>query len=240
MAPPVAGKPTGLKRKLGPLPAWAWVLIAAGVVGYFMFFRRGGDGTATGQIDMATPQGNVASPSPESSMGLAPSAGSAGDNGSSVDALMSAFGSNQSQVDTLTQALLAESGQVVQLAQQQLDYAASQTALSPFDTTEPMASTQPGGANAPTVSYHAPPPKAKTTAPGHNPIVQVRTTKTGGKVTTFANGRQIQQEKGRPAYVVRKAAPAKAPARAPAPKKAAVARKPAPKPKPKPKSRIRR
>lgn len=146
MADPAVKKGSGLKKKLGPLPLYAWVGIAVLVIGYFMFFRKSASGGSN-----ETSAGIPVSASPDQQAGLVPSAGSPSDNGGSTSDLLSALGSSN---DSLLGALLQTQQNVVALAQTQQAALAGQTAVPAIDNSNgSVVSQAPGGSNAPVVNY---------------------------------------------------------------------------------------
>lgn len=147
MAEPAA-KGSGLKRKLGPLPLYAWVGIGVLVLGYFLFFRKstGGDPATAASIPVVS--------TPDQQAGLVPQAGSPADNGSTTSDYLATLGHTN---DTLIEALLTTQQNVVALAQAQQYAATSQTATVPVDTsTGATVAPQPGGSNAPVINYNFP------------------------------------------------------------------------------------
>jgi hypothetical protein len=141
-----------LTRKVGPLPVWAWAVIVA-VVGYVLYRRFSSSSSAATQLtSSATPQQTAASP--DSSLGLSPSAGSPSDTGQTTSDLVTALGGQQSN---LLAALEAVNQDVVGLAQSQLASLQTQTTAGSFQTqTDASVASQPGGANAPIVYYLSP------------------------------------------------------------------------------------
>lgn len=143
MAAPAGG--SIVTRKLGPLPAWAWLAILA--VGVYLYSKRtvSAAGVQTQSVQAATP---------DSSSGLVPSAGSGAGGVSSTDALLQAYGQQGSE---LLSALANSEANVTQLAGQQLAYNASQTTNGVVDTsTGANVASQPGGSNAPTFAFSFP------------------------------------------------------------------------------------
>jgi len=139
---------SGLKRKVGPLPLYGWVLLAVGVVGYFVFFR--GSKSSTGVAVSSLPGAATSATDYGQSTGDIPSAGSPGASDSATSDLVSALGAENSN---LLSALVQTQSNVVALAQAQgQNLLASQTL--PNDTTiGATVQAQPGGSNAPTVQY---------------------------------------------------------------------------------------
>lgn len=138
---PTRGKGGGLSRKVGPLPLWAWALMAAAVLGYFLFFRK--KTAAVQQTSTQTP------PSADQQAGLVPSAGSSGDNGAATAAMLQALGNENDQlIGGLLQgqqALVAEGQSIVALAQGDQALAANaQNILGQLDS-QLIAWLQQGG-----------------------------------------------------------------------------------------------
>lgn len=163
-----------LTRKLGPLPVWAWALIAL-VAGYFVLRRFSpGSSGATALTSSATPATTAASP--DSSLGLTTTAGSPGDTGQTTSDLVSALGGQQS---SLLAALESANQDVVSLAQSQLSALQSQTTAGSFQTqTDAGVGSQPGGSNAPTYVYLSPTVAGTVTAPPAASMATVRSTQT--------------------------------------------------------------
>lgn len=146
MAEPAAKSSSGLKRKVGPLPLYAWVVVAVLLVGYFLFFRKGSAPETAADIPVQS--------AADQATGLVPSAGSPSDSGSSTSDLLSAYSAINSN---LTGALLQTQQNVVALAGQQQSALATTTAVVPNDTSNGVvASMQPGGSNAPSFSFSFP------------------------------------------------------------------------------------
>lgn len=141
MAAPAAKGGSIATRKIGPLPAWAWLAILA--VGVYLYSKRGSGAT----VQASTVQAST----PDSSSGLVPSAGSGSGGVASTDALLQAYGQQGSE---LLSALANSEANVTQLAGQQLAYNASQTTNGAIDTSAGAnVSPQPGGSNAPYIRF---------------------------------------------------------------------------------------
>lgn len=216
--PAQQGKGSGLGRKVGPLPLWAWVLV--GIVGGYFALKLIRGGSSSGASAATDNQSSASSPSPSSSMGVAPSAGSPSDTGTATSDLLSSFGSQQ---ESLLSALEAANQDVVGLAQAQIQYAQTQTSMGSFQTqTQPLVATDPY-ANAPQYVYVQ--PSAVTAAPSAPPAASVATRsssantgggqpfggvvstaklKNGATLTTYASGRQVEQVPGKSPYVVKR------------------------------------
>jgi hypothetical protein len=99
--PAKGGKGAGLKRKVGPLPLWAWALIAAGA-GWYLWRKLG-----SGQAAQATTQAGGSSGSTD--QGNVPTAGTSGDtsgagvSGITADQLTSALGAQQAGIESALQ-----------------------------------------------------------------------------------------------------------------------------------------
>lgn len=160
MAEPAAKSSSGLKRKVGPLPLYAWVVVAVLLVGYFLFFRKG---SASAQTAPETAADIPVQSAADQATGLVPSAGSPSDSGSSTSDLLSAYSAINSN---LTGALLQTQQNVVALAQQQQSALASTTAVNSSDTSNgALVASQPGGSNAPSFSFSFPGITDTATAP---------------------------------------------------------------------------
>jgi hypothetical protein len=211
-----------LGRKIGPLPVWAWLLLAA-VAGYIVYRRvKSSNQASTGPLVETTPQpvaAGAASATPDTSLGAVPSAGSPSDTGSTTSDLVTALGGQQA---SLLDALEARNQDVITLAGMQIQALQTGTALSSTNTqTQPLVGSQPGGSNAPTTSYVQPQAVTVPTSPaaaqtatrtsaastgGGQPfggVTSVRKLKSGATLTTYASGRQVEQAPGKSPYVVR-------------------------------------
>ncbi len=147
---PAPKKSSGLKKKVGPLPLYGWVLIVLAVAAYFLFFRRGAGSSAAPETAAAIPVQSSA----DQSAGLVPSAGSPSDSGGSTSDLLNAYGA---ETAALTGALLQTQANVVALAQAQQSNLAASTAVPANDTSSgSFVSSQPGGSNAPSFSFSFP------------------------------------------------------------------------------------
>ncbi len=148
-APPKSS--SGLKKKVGPLPLYGWVLIVLAVAAYFLFFRKGTVGSST------APETSASIPvqsSADQSAGLVPSAGAPSDSGSSTSDLLNAYGA---ETANLTGALLQTQANVVALAQAQQGSLFAGTAVPSNSTADgSLVGSQPGGANAPTFNFSFP------------------------------------------------------------------------------------
>lgn len=151
MADAPAKAKAGLTRKVGPLPLWAWV--AGGlVVGYLLYKHFAGTLGASSGAQVQEQQTSAATP--DSSMGIAPSAGAPADTGQTTSDYITALGGQQS---SLLAAVEQANQDIVGLAQSQISYAQTQTSLGSFSTqTQPVASQAPGGSNAPVIDYVMP------------------------------------------------------------------------------------
>jgi hypothetical protein len=208
-----------LRRKIGPLPLWAWLGIAA-VLGYLLYRHFSSGGTAS-QIVQTTPQpvnAGTASTVPTTDLGGATSAGAPADTGATTSDYLSTLGA---QNDTLVSALLTQEQDVAANAQAQLAALSSTTTAGSFQTqTQPTIATEPNS-GAPIVGYVAPSVAAGTSTPapaaaatkssaasstGGQPfggVVSHRTLKNGAILTTYASGRQVEQVPGKSPYVVK-------------------------------------
>lgn len=242
-----------LKRKVGPLPLYAW--LALGAVGAYLAFKMlasrssNGSGTATQTVSATQPTGQ------SSQLGLPTQAGSAEDTGQATQDYLSALGTQSS---VLLQALGDTQARLVDLTQirsdadtqarqdaltaqsqsnagvvdainasaadtlSQLTALFSQTAVPANNTeTQPIASTEPNS-NAPIYVYVNPATvgtgdqavaqtaaqsSASASTPDAQPfggVVSVKTLPNKSTVTTYANGRQVQQAPGKSPYVIKR------------------------------------
>lgn len=217
MPQPATAKGKGLSRKIGPLPLWAWASLAL-VTGYFLWKRLGSSATAGSQ---AQPPASTAGPD----TGLPATTGTSGDTSGAGSAgvdpsqLLSALGAQQSDAfSQLAQALQAQEAQLQeQIAQQLAALGSSGGAPTVPPPDQPTVTPQPGGSNAPRITYSRVPASAPNFAraaqaqtaafkaagqtPAFGGVTNVRTTSTGTTITTYASGRVVEQAPGRTAYV---------------------------------------
>jgi hypothetical protein len=173
---------SSLKKKYGPLPAWAWALIVSAIL-YFLyrhFKSTGGSSAQPAATDTQTNTGNVAS---------IPSVGNS--------------------VDTLPNTDVAESSATPWW----MDPTATGQDTKTVDTTAspvpPLSS--PPITNSPPAATPKPAAKPIATAPLKSiipgikgKIISQKVLPSGAKLVTLAGGREIEQAKGKKAYVVRK------------------------------------
>lgn len=171
---------SGLTRKVGPLPLWAWLAVAA-VVG-FVLFRRVGKGSSSGvgpALDNQAPASSSAGVADMGgSLGLAPSAGSPGDTGVTTSDYIAALGGERQD---LLGAITAANADVLGLAQSQIAAAQTQTALGSFNTqTQPAVGVEPNS-NTPQIVYVQP---QVVTTPAQRPPATTAPVKAMPTVTT--------------------------------------------------------
>jgi hypothetical protein len=185
---------SSLKKKYGPLPAWAWALIVSAIL-YFLyrhFKSTGGSSAQPAATDTQTNTGNVAS---------IPSVDSSGFSGP-VD-------TSGNSVDTLPNTDVAESSATPWW----MDPTATGQDTKTVDTTAspvpPLSS--PPITNSPPAATPKPAAKPIATAPLKSiipgikgKIISQKVLPSGAKLVTLAGGREIEQAKGKKAYVVRK------------------------------------
>jgi hypothetical protein len=200
---PGKGAKGGLGKKVGPLPAWGWGLIVLAVLGYFLFFRRSNSGTVAGvvstgqtagtpldanagainaaqagQPSTATAPADGLDPSTQGYLLTTPSDLSA----ALTTALGNAYATGLGPYATATGAGF-DTGQ----HSTDLNVIGQATATAPVATAKPTAS----GGTA---------PKALQPFGG---IISKKKLKNGATLTSYANGRQVEQMPGKSAYVVR-------------------------------------
>lgn len=150
-APAKGKKGSGLGKKVGPLPLWAWALGSAILlyVAYRYMSGQSGSGGAAQQTQ------TVSSQTPSDATGLASQPGAPADSGQLTSDYLAALGSQQG---SLLQSFEAQNQDVLALAEAQLSAAAGNPAVSPSSTseTQPVGGSQPGGSNAPTIYYVSP------------------------------------------------------------------------------------
>lgn len=210
------GAGNGLKRKLGPLPVWAWALLGAVVV-FWLFSRL--RGTTAGSSAQATQQAQTDNVTPAQAMGNTASTDTSGNAQATSDVVTALGGENAS----LLASIEAVNQDVLGLAQSQISYLTSQTALSSSTSeTQPAVTSQPGGSNAPQIFYVSPQalaPSSSSPAPGaaaarssaasttggqpFGGVTSVTKLKNGSTLTTYASGRKVQQVPGKSPYVVK-------------------------------------
>lgn len=184
-----------LTQKKGPLPVWAWALITAGVL-YLLYrhFKGSGNSAAASPAATATDTstGSVASPPVDVASGPVDTSGNA-----------------ITPVDTLPNTAVGD-GTL-------LPWWADPTQW-PTQPVTPLQSGNPTDNGivdgTPVLPNHSVPAKvqARTTTPALKSIIPgvtgvVKSQKvlpSGAKLVTLAGGKQIEQAKGKKAYVVRK------------------------------------
>lgn len=126
MADPVAtkGKGSGLTRKVGPLPLWAWAAVAV-VVGYVVYkhFQGASASSAQTAADTSAPQDSTSSPTSPADSGSG-SGGGSGDSGVDdqlaqlLEAQMQADNTNNSQILSSSLGIIGSQDQLIgELAQ---------------------------------------------------------------------------------------------------------------------------
>lgn len=154
-----------LSAKLGPLPRWAWLLIAA--VGGYLLYRHFSHATSNAGAEQTQSFITTTGSGAGGDTGLVPQAGSPTDSGATTDSMLSSYGSNLAEMNSsLLDALTTQGQNIVTLAQSQIA-AAQANGTSPSTTTEtqPLVAQQPGGSGAPVVFYVNPSATGGSTAP---------------------------------------------------------------------------
>jgi hypothetical protein len=224
---PKSGKGSGLTRKLGPLPLWAWAAIGA-VAGYFLWTKFL-SGSAQPQQQQtapgASPQPAPAPPLDTSGLGAATGGVDTSQNGQQdiANALGSAFATQTQQI---TGALTQSNQDLLAGIDQEL--AAYLGGAGGAATGAPRGSSKGNPTGATTtqttthpVTYH--PVSARTSnfaaaakqqsaalkkqgsPQPFGGVVSVHHNKrTGVTTTSYANGRVVSQAKGKSAYVARR------------------------------------
>ena len=193
----------GLKKKVGPLPAWAWGLLVLAVLAWFLFFRRSNSGTTatTGAADTATstlyPQDNATDLN--AAQAGQPSTNSAPADSLSPDVLSALQAQNSDLVTALSGAFQSSFTSGVAPYATATGYGLALPVDTPAPeqgaatVTTPTAVSQPSGSGG---------TKPAATQP-FGGIVSKTRTKTGATLTTYANGRVVEQAQGRSPYVVK-------------------------------------
>jgi hypothetical protein len=212
--PPAKGKGSGLTKKLGPLPLWAWASIGL-LAGWYLYKRYSASAALTAA--QVTPAATAAAATPDTSLGTSASAGApTATDQTTSDLISSLGGENASLISALTQV----NQNVSDLASSQIAYASTNTSLGAFNTqTQPAVASQPGGSNAPVMQYMAPNVVAPQAGPGPAAVTATKSSAAGGPVfggvtgvktlsngatlTTYASGRQVEKVQGKSAYVVK-------------------------------------
>ena len=198
---PKGGK-GGLGKKIGPLPAWGWGLIVLAVLGYFLFFRKPNAGTVAGVVST----GQTAGTPLDANAGAinAAQAGQPSTNSAPADSLspetQGYILTTPSDLSTALTAALAgayPSGVAPYATATGYDPIGHSTDLQVVGTA---TATAPVAAKKPTASGGTAPRSLQP----FGGIVHKKKLKNGATLTTYANGRQVEQLPGKPAYVVRK------------------------------------
>jgi hypothetical protein len=152
-------------KKKGKLPVWAWAILGV-VLLYFAYrFLSSGSLSALSSPSASTTSSTAptdTTTSSDGSTGLTPSAGSPTDSGQLSSDLVSALGGQQA---SLLSALETQNQDVLGLAQSQIAAAqANGTSPSTTSETQPVNGQQPGGSNAPVVTYVSPQALAPTSS----------------------------------------------------------------------------
>lgn len=194
----------GLTKKVGPLPAWGWGLIVLAVLAYFLFFRRSNSGTSAtvGQAETAyVPQDN--SGQVNAAQAGQPSTASAPVDSLNADVLGVLQAQNSDLVTALSGALAGAyaagsstfgygTGNPYQVLPYFPGPDAAPADQSSTTITAPVSTSPVSSVGA----------KATTTQP-FGGIVKKAKLKNGSTLTTYANGRQVQQVPGQSPYVVK-------------------------------------
>lgn len=196
----------GLGRKVGPLPLYVWLLLGA-AVGYLVWRHGkmvGGAGTTSGNVGAEVVSGNTTATPVDAALAGQPSTNYAPANQIDPSVLDSLLGSGSPLVTALNgnadAAAAAASGGGSLYATSTGDGSASnpggQTAVA-------TPGTQTGGyVPTTTVATTKPATPAAAAAPAFGGIVSKIKTKTGATITTYANGRKVEQAPGHSPYVI--------------------------------------
>lgn len=203
MADPKPKPKGGLGKKIGPLPAWGWGLIVFAVLAWFLFFRRSNKGTTAGAVDSG--QSSYVEPVSQNAGDVngaqagQPSTVTAPADQLSPDVL-AALNALPSQVSQAVQDAFATSYQAGAGA---YSTSTGYGAVGPLDTgpTQGTASVSAPTAVGPKKGSAS--VGAKTSQPFGGIVSKVKL-KNGAILTTYANGRRVEQAPGKSAYVVSK------------------------------------
>jgi hypothetical protein len=188
---------SSLKKKYGPLPAWAWALIVSAIL-YFLYrhFKSSGGSTSTA-TDTSSPatSGNIVGTPPITDTGP-----------------IDTSGDSITPVDTLPNTDVGETTSggfgsfwVDPTATGQ-DPKTVDTTASPVPplSSPPITISPPAATPKPAAKPVATAP-LKSIIPGiKGKIISQKVLPSGAKLVTLAGGREIEQAKGKKAYVVRK------------------------------------
>jgi hypothetical protein len=207
------GIKAALTRKFGPLPAWAWLAIAGGA--YYLWRRRqgattGGSGSTQGDPGSAgvgdTPAGTPGGSGDSGGGGGSqdqPPVPAGGFGGGGGDHLQpNGTGSSPASNPDASAAAKAKRAADLKVAQARV------SASNPDFAAAERAKTAAGKAAGVPVAFGG--------------VKDTRTLKNGATLTTFNSGRQVEQVKGKSAYVTN--ASAKPKRKLPTPKRKAKAK----------------
>lgn len=198
MADPKPKPKGGLGKKVGPLPAWGWGLIILAVLAWFLFFRKSNGGT-TATSGAGDTGGSSYVPQDNSGQINAAQAGQPSQNSAPADGLspdvqgtiMTTPSDLTSALTTALQNAYAGGAGGYMGATGYFDPGLQLASQSVAATSTPVSGAKPSGSGG-----TAP----KSTQP-FGGIVSKRKLKNGATLTTYANGRTVEQLPGHSPYV---------------------------------------
>ena len=171
-----------LTRKLGPLPAWAWLGIVG--VGAFLYMRRGGGSQAPAETGLETPP-DVGRIEPDSGLGGLPASGGGAPGGSEGVAtpppLDSGYGALEPEPQASVESTLDTLRNLAEFTDELRGPGPSQSV-----GTDGLPSAPSGYSGK-----------------GFGGIVNTERLANGSVLYTYASGRQVQQAPGKRPYVVK-------------------------------------
>jgi hypothetical protein len=206
------GKAGLLTRKKGPLPVWAWLILAS-LAGWYLW-KRLGSNVASQNPAASSAQQTATGPPATDNSGATSGDGSAS-GGLSAQDLASALGaSNDSLAQMFAQSLADNNAQLEawwQLQQQPQEPPTTTTTPTTTPTTKtppaiaiyhPVSGKTHNFAAAAVAQTHT--LQAAGQAAPFGGVVAVHRLRNGSTVTTYASGRKVQQAPGKSAYVIHK------------------------------------
>lgn len=186
-------------KKMGPLPRWGWLVLAAGLVGAYLVYRRRANGTAAGLGDVV-----------QQRISIVPTTSATPDSSNQWNAMGGGMSANAPPSQSLSPDVLSQLGGIDALSTVLADILANQYT----DGNGIFAHATGTGTVAPeaeTVAVHGPaatsgalPVTTRAATPKlFGGIVSHKKLKSGATLTTYANGRQVEHKPGSSPYVVK-------------------------------------
>ncbi len=207
--PKPKGKNTFFTKKVGPLPVWAWVATAVGTYLAYRYFSGASASTMTPAATDTT--GATGTPVDTSGLGGGTVTGSSPDT-SGYQPFSDLISQLESQNASLLSAVLDQGGLAGGTTGSSsgagdggtgIDVVAT-TSKSPYvngGTQKTIPASTRNFAEAAVAKTAA--GAATGTKVAFGGVVSTKTLKNGATLTTYASGRQVEQAKGKSAYVVR-------------------------------------